>query len=173
MEITSLPNSLDIEAFLNKNAAELTKSSGEDKKITQARIQSRSSSIQDKRQERIEQLQEQIKGAHPRACPQFLVNLTKIFDTLLKPLSALTLGKLNLELSKSLEMLLDAKGEVRFQGLQIQGKEMQNVIEELKKFLQGDIEHLESTESFQNNSEQNILDILDQIHQSFENVSKA
>ncbi len=173
MEITPLPTSLDMEAFLNKSAAQLTKSSSEDKKITQARIKSHSSNIQDKRQERIEQLQEQIKGSHPRACPQFLVSLTKIFDTLLKPISALTLGKLNLELSKSLEMLLDAKGEIHFQALQIEGKEMQNAIEELKKFLQEDLNHLESTENSQNNNARSILETLDQIHQGFETSSKV
>lgn len=96
-----------------------------------------------------------------------LRNIAKVFDILLKPLSAITAGQLKLELGKALESLQKAKEQKQLMGLKIAGKEMGLALDQLKKFLQEDLDSSQQREKIQQNQEEQILKIVEELHQGF------
>jgi hypothetical protein len=162
-----LSNNFDLEAFINNASADFSKSDSEGKKILSARIRTHTEKIEDKRQERIDNLKEQMRAASAGACIQILRSIVKVFDIVLKPLSALTGGQLDLELGKALEVLQKAKAANKLFGLQIDGKQIQHILQNFKKLLQEDNSKLEEQNALTQKQNQRILEIIDEIHDGF------
>lgn len=164
----------DIESLINNVTADLSKGSIEDKKVTEARIKSHTEKIHDKRQERIDNLKEQMKGPPGGGgCFKFLQAVFKVFDFLMKPISALTLGKFRVELSKTLDMLKDAKYQKRLLALQANGQDILKVIQGLKKLLQDDFDSMKIQDDQGAKESQRIMQILDEIQDTFKATSQV
>lgn len=173
MQSVGIGNNFDIETFLNNASAQASRSDLEGKKVTTARIKTHTEKIADKRQERIDNLKDQMKGASGGGCLKFLKSIFKVFDLLLKPLSLLTGNQLKLELGKALEMLQKAKIQGKLAGLKIDGKEIQQVLQGIKKVLQDDIQRVEKQEELGQKQTQKILKMIEEIHEGFDSTLKT
>ncbi len=166
-------NALDMEGLINTLSSEASASAQEDRKVTGSRVHAQSERIQEKRQERLDNLQEQLKGASKGGCLKFLVAIFKVFDILTKPLSAITGGQLKLELGKVFEQLQKSKATQRLVGLQVNGEEIQKALAGLKKFLQEDIHRMKDNEAFKTQETRQILKIIDEIQDSFRTTLRS
>lgn len=158
----------DIEALINKVSADFAQGDKEDKKVTKAQISSNTEKIRDKREERIENLKEQIKGVSGGGgCFKFLKAVFKIIDFLAKPLSLLTFNQLKTNLSKTLDMLQDSKNQKKLMGLKINGQDILKVLQSLKTTLSDDMETLKQQDQLSAKESQRILQIINDIEKSF------
>lgn len=158
----------NVESFINNVSADMAASDIEEKKATKARIKTHTEKISDKREERIKNLQDQIKGVSSGGgCFKFLSVVFKILDFLVKPLSALTLNQLKLDLSKTLDMLKDAKNQKALLGLKINGQDILKSLQGLKKLLQDDMQKFQTQEQQGAKDTDRILKILDEIQETF------
>ena len=159
---------LDIEGLMNAISADAGVSAREDQKVTGSRLKVQTERIQEKRRERLDNLREQMEGAAKSGgCLKFFKAIFKVFDILTKPLSAITGGQLKLELGKIFEQLQKAKETGRLEGLKIDGQELQAALQGLKKFLQEDTQRVKETEEIHSKTDVQILNMLDEIHDSF------
>lgn len=165
---------LDLEALINNVSKDYAQSDIDDKKVTKARVQSYSGKIADKRQERLDNLKERLKGpGGGGGCFKFLKAVFKVFDFLLKPLSAITLGKFRVELSKTLDMLKNAKHQKRLLALQANGQGILKSIQGLKKLLQDDFDRIKTQDDQSAKESQKIMQILDEIQDTFKTTSQV
>lgn len=173
-EITN-SQSFNVESFINNVSADMAAGDIEDKKVTKAQIHVQTKKIHDKRQERIKNLQDQIRGvsAGGGACFKFLRVVFKILDFLAKPLSAITLNQLKVDLSKTLDNLKDAKVQQAMMGLKINGQDILKSLEGFKKLLGNDLETLKTQDEHSAKETERILKILDEIHSSFQAANKV
>ncbi len=172
MNVLNLNQNIDADALLTHLMAEAAQGDREGIKASSSRIRSHSEKIQDKRQEQLDNINEQLKKAGGNGCISILKSVFKVFDLLLKPLSKMTGGVLKLELGNSLEMLQQAKTSGRLTGLQINEKELQNAIASIKKLLQDDMEQLKTYQSDQHEENQKIIEILDTVQDSFKTITQ-
>ena len=172
MEMMST-SGLNMESFVNNVAGDVAKSDIEDKKISKASVRATTEKIHDQREEKIQNLMDQLKGVGGAGgCFKFLRAAFKIIDFLTKPLSVLTLNKLNLSLSTALESLKDAKNRQKILGLKINGEQIQKVLEGLKKLLGNDMETLKLQDDRGAKETERILQILDEIDGTFKAAGK-
>ncbi|MBX7148179.1 hypothetical protein K1X76_03775 [bacterium] len=163
---------LDMESMLNNLAADFGKGDIEDKKASKAQISSQAHKIRDKRADYIDNLKRQMHHAVGGGCFKFLRVVTKVFDFLLKPLSAVTMGQFKIELTKTLDMLKDAKNQQALLGLKVKSQEILKVIDSLKKMMSDDTSHLQQLDEHTNKESQRIMEILNEIEQSFSTLNK-
>lgn len=167
MQIMNAAPTLDLDHLIQHLSEQISQGEREDKRVQGARIRSHHEKICDKRQERLDNLKEQMRSASKGGCISLLRNIAKVFDILLKPLSAITAGQLKLELGKALESLQKAKDQKQLMGLKIAGKEMGFALDQLKKFLQEDLDSSQQREKIQQNQEEQIFKIVEELHQGF------
>jgi hypothetical protein len=170
MDAIGLNQNMDIEFLLTQLQREASRGDEEGIKIEGVRIHAHAERIQDKRQEQLENIKRRLKGAHPNACLKFFATVFKVFDLLLKPLSAITGGQLKLELGKALEMLKQAQLNGRLMGIDIDGEQIKGAIQELKNLLQQDMERISNQQDRSETQNQQILKILDALEQGFEST---
>ena len=164
---------LNMESFVNNVSADVAQNDIEDKKVSKAHVRATTEKIHIKREERIKNLIDQMKGiGGAGGCFKFLRSVFKIIDFLAKPLSLLTLNKLNLSLSKTLDALKDAKNQQKILGMKINGDQIQKALEGLKKLLGNDMETLKTQDERGAKETERILQILDEIDSSFKTASK-
>jgi hypothetical protein len=167
-------NGLNIESLLNTISSEFSTGDSEDKKITAARIRVNTKNVQTKRQERIDNLIKQMKGVGGASgCMKIAKVVFKAIDLLIKPLSALSLGALKMDLSKSLEMLEEAKKQGRLLGLKINGQEISKALQSFKTFLQSDMQTLKQQDEQSAKDAERIVQILDEIEQTFKTTTNG
>lgn len=166
---------LDVDALINQVSQDYSKGDIEDKKVTKARIHVQTDKIHDKRQERIENLKDQIKGVSGGAggCMKVLKVVFKIIDFLSKPLSLLTMNQLKVDLSKTLDQLKDAKNQQKLMGLKIDGQEILKSLQGFKTLLSNDMEQLKTEDDRSAKESQRILNILDDIENTFQATNKV
>lgn len=167
---TILPTTgtMDNEAVINQMSVDLGQGNIEDKKVAEARIHTHSQRIHDKRQERIENLKEQMRGVSGGgACFKFLRSTFKVFDIFLKPITALSFGKLNLELGRAMDVLKQAKDNKALLGLKIKGQQAQAIIQNLKKMFEDDLQSLDLTNEQSTQEADRILRIMENLEDSF------
>ncbi len=173
MDPINATSSLNMEGLLNSVTSELGKGDIHDKEIGKARIISHSHRIKNKRTEYIDNLKKQMQGAvSGGGCFKFLRVVTKVFDFLLKPLSALTMGQFKVELTKTLDMLKDAKNKKALMGLNINTQQIMQAIDGLKKMFAEDSTHLDSLNEHSAKENSRIMEILDEIEKSFSTMNK-
>lgn len=166
-------NQMDLEGLMNQIGADAGRSAREDQKVSGSRIKAQTEKIQEKRRDRLDNLREQMEGAAKgNACLKVFKSFFKVFDILTKPLTAITGGQLKLELGKIFETLQQAKETGRLEGLKIDGKELQQGLMGLKKLLSEDSQRVKDGEDLQSQGTQQIQNILDDIHDSFQAVNR-
>lgn len=159
---------LDVDALINNVAADFSKGDIEDKKVAEARVNIRSRHIRDKRQERIDNLKDQMKGpSGPKGCMKVLKVVFKIIDFLSKPLSLITMKQLNVDLSKALDQLQNAKNQQKLTGLKIDGQQILKSLQGFKTLLSDDMEQLKTRDAEGAKETERVLRILDDIHDTF------
>lgn len=164
---------LNIESLINNVSADMSQGDLEDKKVSKASVRANTEKIHDKRQERIKNLIDQMKGvAGPGGCMKILRVVAGVLDFLVKPLSALTLNKLKLDLSKTLDALQDSKNQKKILGMRIDGEQIQKALQGLKKLLGNDMETLKTQDERGAKETERILQILDEIDSSFKSAGK-
>ncbi len=165
----------NIESFIDNVAANFGKSDIEEKKVTQSSVRIHTRSLADKRQERIKNLIDQMKGAHGGGggCFKVLKVVAKVVDFLTKPLSMITLGQLKTDLGKTLEMLQEAKNQKKVLGIKINGESILKSLQGLKKLLSEDMETLKSQDEKSAKETERILHIIDEIHNGFRTSNKV
>lgn len=167
---TILPTigTMDNEAVINQMSADLGRGNIEDKKVAEARIQAHTQRIHDKRQEHIENLKKQMRGVSGGGvCFKFLRSTFKVFDIFFKPITALSFGKLNLELGRAMDVLKQAKDNKALLGLKIKGQQAQAIIQDLKKMFADDLQSLDLTNEQSTQEADRILRIMESLHDSF------
>lgn len=165
MQVWQSSPSMNLDQVIHHLSEQISQSESEDNRVQTARIRSHKERIQDKRQERLDNLKEQMRPAAKGGCIGFLRSIVKVFDILLKPLSAITAGQLKIELGKALEMLQKSKEQKHLFGLRIQGAEITLALNNLKKFLQDDLDSVKANEKITQAQEDQLLKIIDEIHQ--------
>lgn len=164
---------LNVESLINNVSGDLAQNNVEDKKISKAHIRANTEKIKVKREDRIKNLIDQMKGvAGPGGCMKILRVVTGVLDFLVKPLSALTLNKLKLNLSKTLDALQDSKNQKKLLGMRIDGDQIQKALQGLKKLLGDDVETLKTQDEQGAKETERILQILDEIDLSFKSANK-
>lgn len=172
--VTVTPSpALDVEDLVNRVASDLNRSAVEDNKATRASVRAESSIISDKRQERIENLIRQMKGlqAGGGGCVKFLRTIFRVIDFLAKPLSALTLNKLKVDLTKVLDTLKDQKNQVALNRLKIRGDEILKSLRSFKQLLGDDTELLKTQDEQQAKDARRVMEILENLHETFETTT--
>ena len=151
----------------------MAESSVEDKKNIESKIKIDSKKVREKRQEKIDNLTEQMKQVTHKSggCLKIVKVVFKIVDFIMKPLSLMSMGKVNVELSKTLEMLEEAKKQGKILGLKIDGEAIFKALDEVKKFLQQDYENLKTTQVQEGKEMQRMMRILDEIHETYRHVT--
>ena len=169
MVTVSSANALDVEALINRVASDMSQGAIEDNKATGAIVRAETSVIRSKRQERIDNLVEQMRGMATGggACYKFTRFLFKVVDFLAKPLSALTLNKLKVDLTKILETLKEQKGEQGLTRLKIRGDEILKTIQEFKSLLGDDTETLRKDEEQNAKETRRVMEILEDLHETY------
>jgi len=173
MNDINLSNNFDINSFLDNVMADAKQGASEDNKVTSARIKVHSDKIQDKRKEQIENLMEQMKDASSGGCLKFLKSVFKIFDILLKPLSAITAGKLKLEIGAALEKLQDAKKLQHKIGLQIDESKISKALGNLKRMLQEDFQNMEVETQIDHKETQKIIQMIEEVQEGFRSTANT
>ena len=164
--------SLDLESFVNGIAADSGQGALESNRAASIRVKSRSEKIQEKREEKIQNLLGQMKGASGGGCLKIFCGLIKVFDLLLKPLSLVTGGQLKLELGKALDALQEAKKQKTLFGLRIDGDQISKALEGLKKLLQDDFQRMESGEAAKAKDQERIMEILEELQRGLQTAQK-
>lgn len=159
--------SLDIDSLINNLQVDANKSEIETNKASSAKIRTQAEKIKEKRQEQLDNIKERMKGASGGGCLKFLKTIFKVFDLLLKPLSAITAGQLKLELGKVFERLEKAKANGKLLGLQINGEEIQGALQDLKKIFEQDTQRYQNQEELSHQQNQRIITIIEEVHDSF------
>lgn len=174
MEINSSTSGLDLDAMVNKISADFSKGDVEQKKTSKANIRVNTVQMRDKREKRVQNLTDQMKGVHQNggACFKVLRVVFKIIDILAKPLSAISMNQLKVDLSKTLEALKDAKNQKGVMVLRLKGDQLLKVIDGLKKFLSEDTDTLNKQDAQAAKESQTILKILDEIEETFKATNK-
>lgn len=174
MVTVSFPNALDVEALVNRVASDLNRSAVEDNKATRASVRAESSIIRDKRQERIDNLVKQMKGLKDSSggCVKFLRTIFRVIDFLVKPLSALTLNKLKVDLTKVLDTLKEQKNQEGLTRLKIRGDEILKTIQEFKSLLGDDTESLRKQDEQSAKDTRRILEILDDLQETHQTTTR-
>lgn len=166
---------MDIESIVNQAAASLSQSALEDQKATKAAIRAESAVIRDKRQERIDNLVKQMKGlqASPGGCVKFLRAIFRVIDFLAKPLSALTLNKLKIDLTKVLDTLKEQKNQEGLTRLKIRGDEILKTIQEFKSLLSDDTESLRSQDKQSARETKRLLEVIEDLHETYQTTTRG
>jgi hypothetical protein len=173
MNAVHLNQNLDIESLVTQLQREAGIGDEEALKTNRARIHSHAERIQDKRQEQLDNIKQRLEGAHPNPCLKFFATVFKVFDLLLKPLSAITGGQLKLELGKALEMLKQAQISGRLLGIDINGEQIKGALQELKNLLQQDMERIDAQQDLSETQNQQILKILEALEQGLEGTTQV
>lgn len=165
----------DIEAMINNVASDMAEGDIHDKKATMASIRSNTDKIRDQRLERIENLQKQLKGVASGggACFKGIKVVLKVIDILAKPLSLLTLGNLQTSLSKTLDMLQQAKAQGKLMGMKIDGQQIMKTLESLKTNLSEDTEQLKQQNQHSQQETEKIMSIIDEISNTFKSTNNV
>lgn len=158
---------LNVEGLINQVSADLLKSSSETTQANKVSIQKHTQELKDKRQDRIQNLMDQMKGVASGKCVNFVKSIAKVTDFLTAPISALSMGKLNLSLSQAVEGLDEAKKQGKLAGLQINGQKISKVIENLKKFVQDDTQSLQDNDAQINKEAKQLMKILSDIDETY------
>ena len=171
MNLASLSQNTDMDSLLTHLQREAAQGDQEGIQASMTGIRSHAEKIRDKRQEQLDNINQQLKKAGGNGCITVLKSVFKVFDLLLKPLSALTGGQLKLELGKALEFLQKAKDSGRLAGLQIDEKEMSQAIAGIKRLLQDDMSQMKNLQQEQHEQNQKVLQILNSLQDSFRNTT--
>ena len=169
MEINA--QNINFESVVNEMATHLTQGDLENKKISKAEVVIHKEHLKDKREERIQNLTDQLKGASQGGgCFKVLKVVFKVVDLLMKPLSAITMNQLKTNLSQTLDALKEAKNQKRILGLNIKEQDILKALEGLKKLLNEDTDRLKTQENQSDQDVQTILRILDDIQSTFQTI---
>lgn len=168
----SSTQTLNAESFIDNLAGTLSQSNAEDKKISKSQVRIYKRHMDDKRQERIKNLSDQLKGAssHSGGCFKILKVVFKIVDFLTKPISLLTMNQLKVDLSKTLDMLKDAKNQKKLLGLGINEQEILKIMDSLKKTLGDNTTRLKAQEQQSHQDLETVLRILADIESTFKHI---
>jgi hypothetical protein len=173
MNTVALNQNLDIDSLLTQLQKEVGKGDEEAIKTNRARMHAHAERIKDKRQEQLENIKQRLEGAHPNGCLKFFATLFKVFDLLLKPLTAMTGGQLKLELGKALEMLKQAQTGGRLLGMEINGEQIKGALQELKNLLQQDMQRISDRQQLNEAQNQQIFKILTTLEQGLESATQV
>lgn len=158
---------LNVEGLINQASADLLKSSAETAQVDKVSVKKHTQELKDKRQDRIQNLMDQMKGVASGKCLGFVKAIAKVGDFLLSPVSALSMGKLNGALTKAVENLDEAKKQGKLAGIQINGQKISKMIENLKKFVQDDTQSLQENDTRTNKEAQQLMKILSDIDETY------
>lgn len=156
-----------LDSIINSITYDVSTSASEDNKISRSNLKADKEKMHDERQKKIANLADQMKGVSQGKCFKFIKVVFKIVDLLAKPLSAITGNQLKLNLTKTLQILQEAKKNGKLMGLQINAEQISKVIENVKKHLSTDMSQLKETEIHSNNESKRIMQILDEIDKTF------
>lgn len=173
MNSINLNQNVDVESLITHLQREANEGDREALKTGKARIHSHAERIEDKRQEQLDNIKERLEGASPQGCLKFLSSIFKVFDLLFKPLSAVTGGKLKLELSRAFEMLEKARVTGKLFGLKIDGEEISGALQDLKNLLQEDMQKMDNQQDLSHQQNQQVVRILENLQQSFESTLQS
>lgn len=164
---------MDIESFINSVTANFAQGSLEDKKAIENKVKVDTKKVKEKRQEKIDNLLDQMKKVSHKSegCFKVIKVVFKMIDFIMKPLSLMSMGKVNVELSKTLDMLQEAKKQGKILGLKIDGESIMKALDDLKKFLQQDYDNLKTTQVREGKEMQKMMRILDEIHETYQHVT--
>lgn len=163
------PNqNLDTDALVTQLQREAYLGDLESLQSSAAKIHHHAGRIADKRKEKLENIKQRIQGAHANPCLKFFATVFKVFDLLLKPLSAITGPALNLELGKALEMLERAQINGRLLGTVIDGEKIQGALSELKNLLQQDMQRMGDQQDLTEKQQQQLFKVFEALEQGFE-----
>ncbi|MDX1412112.1 MAG: hypothetical protein R3351_08130 [Nitrospirales bacterium] len=173
MNSINLNQNIDVESLITHLQREANEGDREAIKTGKARIHSHAERIEDKRQEQLDNIRERLKGASPNGCLKFFSSIFKVFDLLLKPISAVTGGQLKLELSQAFEMLKKAQVTGKLFGLKIDGEEISGALQDLKQLLQEDMRRMDDQQDASHKQNQQVVKILENMQQSFESTVQS
>jgi len=156
-------NSNNIDTTLNNMIDSAVFGNNEDNKIIRSNIKANKEKVHDQRQDKIQNLKDQLKGVSQGKCFKFIRTVFKVVDLLAKPLSALSGNQLKLNLGKTMDMLADAKKQNRLMGLQIDYQQIKQVIEGIKKIITQDQSQINQNQDFSQKETERVLQILDEI----------
>ncbi|HLD44740.1 MAG TPA: hypothetical protein VJC18_04840 [bacterium] len=175
MITTNSTNSIDIEGLANNVMNDLSDGDINDKKVIKACIQSERNALKTKRAERIKNLEEQLRGVAGGGgkCIKILKPIAKVLDFISKPLSLLSLGKLDIGLGSALKNIEEAKKQGKLTGLKIDEQGIMRAIEGVKKYLTDNVASLDSQEQSVQQQVNTILKMLDDIGNSVHQVGNV
>lgn len=168
IEVTT-GSGLNIESLVNHVSADFAKNDLEGKKVAMASVRVHTQKITSKRQERIKNLIDQMRGVVHQSggCFKFLRVVFKIIDFLAKPLSLLTMNKLKMDLGKTLDMLKDSKNQQALLNVKIKGDRILKALTNLKKLLGDDMEQMKTQDEQSAKESQRVMRILNDIEETF------
>lgn len=161
--IDSIINNMGSSAYIGIN---------EDNKINKSSLKVAREKVKDQREEKIQNLKDQLKGVSQGKCFKAIRCIFKVVDLLAKPISMITGNQIKLQLTKMMDTLAEAKKQGRMASLNIDYQKISQFIESLKKTISSDQQSIKNNLSIQQDDTNRILKILDEIDSTMKTIQQ-